>query len=163
MKLTTLCLPIAENKVLLGRKKVRFGAGKWNGFGGHIEEGETHEEATVRELEEECGLCAKVDDLEKVAVLKFYFNEDPTFLMHVYFVRDWSGGIKETEEMSPQWFQLSTIPYEEMWESDSIWLEKVLQGEKVSAHIYFDVKGTPGKDKETFNRIEYDETLWSCN
>lgn len=160
MKYTTLCIPITKDSLLLGRKKVRFGAGKLNGFGGKIKVGETPEDAAVRELEEECGLCTKKDRLEKVAVLLFYFNGVPTVLMHTYLTREWSGKEKETDEMIPEWHPLSNVPYEEMWKADSIWLKKVLNGEKVSAHIYFKTDGVPGKDQEVFDRIEYDEKLW---
>jgi len=160
MKHATLCIPITDTEVLLGRKKVRWGAGKWNGFGGKIDEGETPEEAAVRELEEESGLEAKKENLKKVAVLKFYFNDKPVFLMHTYVVRNWSGEPIETDEMIPQWHLISAVPYNEMWKADSIWLEKVLGGEKVAAHIHFKIEGTPGEEEETFDRIEYDETLW---
>lgn len=160
MKHSTLCIPITDTKILLGRKKVRWGAGKWNGFGGKIEKGETPEKAAARELEEECGLCVKVNDLEKVAVLKFYFNKNPVFLMHTYIVRNWKGEPVESNEMIPQWHSLREVPYNEMWKADSIWMEKILSGERVSAHVYFKIEGTPGKDKETFDRIEYDDSLW---
>ncbi|MFC1730665.1 8-oxo-dGTP diphosphatase [candidate division KSB1 bacterium] len=160
MKHATLCIPITDTEILLGRKKVRWGAGKWNGFGGKIEDGETPKEATVRELEEECGLCAHQDNLEKVAVLLFYFNGEPKFLMHTYLVRDWVGETKETDEMIPQWHPLEKVPYDEMWKADSIWLGKVLNREKVAAHIHFKIEGIPGEDEETFDRIEYDESLW---
>lgn len=43
-------------RILLGLKKRGFGAGKWNGFGGKVEKGETIEAAALRELEEESGL-----------------------------------------------------------------------------------------------------------
>ena len=52
----TLCIPIKENGVLLGLKKRGFGSGRWNGFGGKVEEGETIEQATLRELDEEVGI-----------------------------------------------------------------------------------------------------------
>ncbi len=54
MKKATLCIPITRSRILLGRKKVRWGAGKLNGFGGKIEKGETPKETTIRELKEEC-------------------------------------------------------------------------------------------------------------
>ncbi len=44
-KLLTLCIPVREQRVLLGMKKRGFGSGKWNGFGGKVESGETLEEA----------------------------------------------------------------------------------------------------------------------
>ena len=160
MRHTTLCIPITDSEILLGKKKVRWGAGKWNGFGGKLEDGETPEEATVRELEEECGLCADKNSLEKVAITVFYFNGKAKFLMHTYLVRNWYGKPIESDEMLPQWHSLKKVPYNEMWKADSIWLEKVFNGEKVAAHVHFKIKGTPGKDEETFDRIEYDDSLW---
>jgi len=160
MKHATLCLPITNTEILLGRKKLRFGAGKWNGFGGKIEKNETPEEAAVRELDEESGLSAHVVNLEKVAVLKFYFNGEAKFFMHTYLVRDWSGEPIESDEMIPQWHPLKNVPYNEMWQADSIWMQKVLSGEKVAAHVHFKIEGTPGEDEETFDRIEYDNALW---
>lgn len=54
--LTLLLLKdVAENKVLLGYKKRGFGEGKWNGFGGKLEPGETVAEAALREMKEVSG------------------------------------------------------------------------------------------------------------
>lgn len=47
-----------QREILLGMKKRGFGAGRWNGFGGKIEEGESVDEAAKRELTEECSLVA---------------------------------------------------------------------------------------------------------
>jgi 8-oxo-dGTP diphosphatase len=160
MKHSTLCIPLTDSKILLGKKKVRFGAKKWNGFGGKIKEGETPEKAAVRELKEESGLTAQEDAIEKVAVLIFYFNGEPKFLMHTYLVREWTGEIKETDEMIPKWHSLEKVPYNEMWKADSVWMKKVFNGEKISAHVHFKIEGTPGEDEETFDRIEYDDSLW---
>ncbi|MEX0651899.1 MAG: 8-oxo-dGTP diphosphatase [Candidatus Paceibacterota bacterium] len=162
MKHATLCIPITDTHILLGKKKINFGIGKWNGFGGKIKEGESPEGATVRELMEECGLSAKEDDLEKVGILKFYFNNEPAFLVHTYLIRTWAGEPIESDEMTPQWHTRDTIPYDEMWKVDSLWMEKVFSGEKVSAHVYYKTSGIPGKDEETFDRIEYDESLWDA-
>eukprot|EP00056_Hartaetosiga_gracilis_P017259 m.6783 g.6783 ORF g.6783 m.6783 type:complete len:151 (-) comp5533_c0_seq1:454-906(-) len=41
-----------RKRILLGMKKRGFGKGKFNGFGGKLEKGETVEEAAVRELQE---------------------------------------------------------------------------------------------------------------
>ena len=61
MKLeTTLCLLKKDNQILLAMKKRGFGEGKYNGVGGKIEEGETPEEGTIREIEEEFGIKVKI-------------------------------------------------------------------------------------------------------
>lgn len=48
-KLLSLVLLRKNGSVLLGWKKRGFGAGKWNGFGGKIEEGETILECAKRQ------------------------------------------------------------------------------------------------------------------
>ncbi len=58
-KLLTLCIIYQYPKVLLGMKKRGFGAGRFNGFGGKVENGESIEEAAKREVVEEVGLNVK--------------------------------------------------------------------------------------------------------
>lgn len=48
-KLLSLVLLRKNGSVLLGWKKRGFGAGKWNGFGGKLEEGETMLECAKRQ------------------------------------------------------------------------------------------------------------------
>ena len=72
MRPTTLVFPIdGHNRILLGCKKRGFGQGKYNGFGGKIEPGETFRQCAVRELYEESGLVANPQDLECVALFDF--------------------------------------------------------------------------------------------
>lgn len=47
-KLLTLLFVLKPEKVLLGYKKRGFGAERWNGFGGKVQQGETIEEAAIR-------------------------------------------------------------------------------------------------------------------
>lgn len=47
-KLLTLLFVLEPGRVLLGMKKRGFGAGRWNGFGGKIQVGETIEEGAIR-------------------------------------------------------------------------------------------------------------------
>ena len=47
-KVLTLVFIRRQGEILLGYKKRGFGAGKWNGFGGKVEAGETIEEAAER-------------------------------------------------------------------------------------------------------------------
>ena len=73
MRNATLMLIVDENKILLGMKKRGFGEGKWNGFGGKVNEGETIEEAAIREMKEEAGVIVDKNHMEKVAELCFTF------------------------------------------------------------------------------------------
>ena len=64
MRDTSLVFPLdGQGRILLGRKKRGMGYGKWNGFGGKMEIGESMREC-VRELFEECGLFAEEKDLD---------------------------------------------------------------------------------------------------
>ena len=47
-KLLTLVFVLDESQILLGLKKRGFGCGRWNGFGGKVENGETIVEAAKR-------------------------------------------------------------------------------------------------------------------
>ena len=136
-QLNTLVLVHDHPRVLLGMKKRGFGEGKWNGFGGKVQEGESIEQAARREFQEETK--ADVEDLEKLGVLRFEFqNGDPTKEMHVFIARTLIGEAAESDEMRPQWFEMDQIPFKEMWEDDLYWMPLFLQGKKFKGTFGFD-------------------------
>lgn len=134
----TLCFVIDAERVLLGKKKRGFGVDKWNGFGGKVHEDESMEEAAIRELEEEAGLVVSTSDLRKCAVLDFEYGDDLVHEVHVYLVDRYTGEAGETEEMLPQWFEQSKLPFSEMWIDDQYWLPHVLAGHTVQGTFEFD-------------------------
>ena len=143
---------------MLAMKKRKFGKGKWNGTGGKLDDGETVEQAAVRETEEE--IMVRVKSLEKVAILEFRFLDVPQEKdwdqdVHVYVSGSWEGEPKETEEMKPRWFGINDIPYDSMWEDDKHWLPKVLAGEKVRGEFEFKGKGDLARaDVKTVNSLD---------
>ncbi|XP_041812112.1 7,8-dihydro-8-oxoguanine triphosphatase [Chelmon rostratus] len=135
-KLLTLVLVVRPGKVLLGMKKRGFGAGRWNGFGGKVQHGETIEAAARRELQEECGLT--VDALEKVGNIKFEFVGDTQLLdVHVFRADAYNGEPAESEEMRPQWFECHQIPFSQMWPDDILWFPLLLQKKKFVGYFKF--------------------------
>ena len=136
-KLLTLCIIHQHPKILLGMKKRGFGAGIWNGFGGKVEDGETIQEAAIRELREESGLMAK--NINKMGVVEFEFENDPKILeVHIFHITDIVGKLVETEEMKPQWFDVDNIPFDNMWPDDIHWMPYVLNGKKFTGKVLFD-------------------------
>ncbi len=131
-----LCIVYKYPKILLGMKKRGFGAGRWNGFGGKVKDGEKIEEAAKRELKEEISINAS--EMEKVGVINFEFtNSDEMPEVHFFQVKKWSGEPEETEEMKPQWFDIKNTPYDLMWPDDKFWLPLFLEGKKFKGKFLF--------------------------
>lgn len=136
-KVMTLCMVHEHPRILLAMKKRGFGQGRWNGFGGKVQDGETIEECARREMREECSL--EAGRLEKYALIDFDFVEgDEIVEVHIFRVHDFTGEPQESEEMRPKWFSVDEIPYQEMWSSDLIWLPLLLEGKKVQGTVFFD-------------------------
>lgn len=135
-KLMTLCFIQDGPRILLGFKKRGFGAGRWNGFGGKVHDGETIEAAARRELEEECGVIAR--EMERRGFITFEFEGAPDLLeVYVLGVSHYQGEPRETEEMRPQWFLHEEIPFIAMWPDDRYWLPLFLAGKNFHANFLF--------------------------
>ena len=135
--ITTLCIVNQHQRILLGMKKRGFGAGRWNGFGGKVNRNEHVDEAALRELREEAGILAH--GIEERGVIEFAFKNDPLNIeMHVFAVNGFDGEPFETEEMAPKWFNVSEIPFEEMWPDDRHWLPLFLAGKNFKGRFFFD-------------------------
>lgn len=133
---TTLCLPIKNNQILLGLKKTRFGKGRWNGFGGKVQIGETIEQAAKRELFEESGLSAT--ELIELGNLQFHYkHKQDTIETYIFQCNQFEGEPVASEEMEPRWFNFEEIPYEQMWPDDKFWLPIFLQNKKFIGNFIF--------------------------
>jgi len=127
----TLCFPVRNGRVLLGKKNRGLGAGYWNGPGGHVEEGEGHMACAVRELREEFGLEARPDSLEYRG--SSVFHNPPGKYAEVkvynYVCTEWDGDPSPNDEMDElRTFSLRPfeLPLDLMWQDDGIWLVPVL-------------------------------------
>jgi 8-oxo-dGTP pyrophosphatase MutT (NUDIX family) len=129
MKQVTLLFLRKNNHILLAMKKRGFGEGKWNGVGGKVDPEETVTQAAIRECYEEIGVNPK--KLIPAGRLRFLAPEDPTFEhdCFVFTCTDWEGEPIETEEMRPEWFAVTEIPYSKMWPDDSIWMPHLIGNE----------------------------------
>lgn len=136
IKQLTLGIVYQPPRVLLGMKKRGFGAGRWNGFGGKLLDGETLEEALRREFTEEAGI--EIGDTDKRGILEFEYPSYPEVLqVHVYMVQSFAGEITESEEMRPQWFAADAIPFDAMWPDDMFWFPLFLAGKKFKGTFRF--------------------------
>jgi len=135
MNISTICFPVRDGNNFLALKKRGFGAGFLNGYGGKKEAGDSSIEATaLREMKEESGVTVQLEDLEKVAVIAFFKAEQQIFECHVYFCRNWEGDFQETKEMLvAQPYDLTSPPYDKMWDADRVWVPLICAGKKIRA------------------------------
>jgi 8-oxo-dGTP diphosphatase len=157
MQNATLCFLVQGDPpthVLLGLKKIGFGAGKYAGFGGKVEPHETIRRAAARELQEETGVRVSERDLGRAAQLTFQFPAKPAWsqTVHVFLLSRWQGSPSESAEMKPAWFAVDNLPFDQMWQDGAHWLPRILAGEKLRAHYTFK------DDNESIKEIET-ETL----
>jgi 8-oxo-dGTP diphosphatase len=147
MKKTTICFCLREDTVLLAMKRKGFGSGKWNGYGGKVEENESPAAAAVRELKEESGLIAKEQELAHVGIIRFFFEEEAKFECYVYVALAWKGEPADSDEMhNARWYEFSNLPLTEMWAADGMWIPLILEGKKIKADVRFSADGASVKE-----------------
>ncbi len=123
----TLCFILTPARILLGQKKRGFGVGKWNGYGGKVEGSESLEEACKREVLEEVGL--------RVELKPAGFVQVKSLSVHLFTANKFLGMPLETEEMRPKWFMRTELPWDQMWETDRLWLPSLLSKRWVDMRI----------------------------
>ncbi|MCX6444169.1 MAG: NUDIX hydrolase [Actinobacteria bacterium] len=101
--------------LLIGRRDLKDVSGKrilWSLPKGHIEEGETPEEAALREVQEETGIVSVIE--KSLGVIDFWFMAGGKRIhktVHHYLFRE-NGGVlapQESEVDEVAWFPLSEI------------------------------------------------------
>ncbi len=136
-KLMTLCLIHQDERLLLGTKKRGFGKDRINGFGGKVESGESIEQAAIRETQEEAGITPI--DLKKIGIIHFEFEYQRDVLeVHLFKSTEFEGEPTETEEMKPEWFSASQIPFDRMWPDDIHWMSLFLANKTFCGRFFFD-------------------------
>jgi len=111
--------------LMLFRNKKRndINKGKYIGIGGHLEEGESKEEALIREIKEETGLT--VTSYKYRAKLTF-INDEYSEIMYLFTVDGFIGEIKECDEGELHWINKEDIFKVPHWEGDEIFVKKML-------------------------------------
>ena len=131
--------PDGNRQVLLGRKKKGLGVGNIVGLGGKLERGESAVDAAVREIEEESGLVVAASALTELGYLTYLFphREEWSQESTVFVCDEWAGTPRESNELNPVWFDVASLPVDEMWDDARHWLPGVLNGVPVRATFTF--------------------------
>ncbi len=100
-KLAVGAVVLQDNKILLVKRKYPPSAGWWSVPGGHVEEGETLENAVLRELQEETGL---IGCDPKLIALTEYISRRNGIVKYHYLIVDYlitsiKGKLKKSDEV----------------------------------------------------------------
>jgi ADP-ribose pyrophosphatase YjhB (NUDIX family) len=101
----------ADHEIVLCRRAIEPGYGRWVFPGGYVDRGEKLEEAAVREAREECGLEV---ELEGLVSLHSYRGKTPIVI--VWAARVVGGALKvaDEESLEVRAFTAETIPWGEL-------------------------------------------------
>jgi 8-oxo-dGTP diphosphatase len=126
-----------ERSVLLGKKLRGLGHGRVVGPGGKVTPGETHLDAAIREVFEEVGIELRAEDMTHRAVITYPFRDRPDYSQRsfVYTAEKWRGEPVSSDELEPQWYRLTDIPWDQMWADAKLWLPRVFDGHFVEGTL----------------------------
>lgn len=132
----------ADSVVLIKKNRPKWQAGLWNGVGGHVEIGETHEQAMIREFQEETGLEVNVWELTAI------FGDGETYRVFIYATRDWNAraAVSKTDE-EVAIHDVKTLILENIDGSTAIF--------NMSWHLLLARQKLLGRDKYPYYKIEY--------
>lgn len=103
-------VPFMQGRIILLRRAIEPGFGKWTFPGGFVDRGETLEEAAVRETKEEIGL-----EVELAGLLNAYSYRGRPVIVIVYEAKVTSGVPAPGEEaLEVRLFSPEEIPWEEL-------------------------------------------------
>ena len=131
-----------DNQYLMlyrNKKKKDINKNKYIGVGGHVEKGETPDEAVVRGVKEETGL--DLLSFNKRGLVYFVLNgyEEE---MYIYTSLDFKGELIECNEGDLLWVDKDKVMSLPIWEGDKYFLKYLLEEDKyfVMRLIYEDDK-----------------------
>ncbi|MFN4196569.1 MAG: (deoxy)nucleoside triphosphate pyrophosphohydrolase [Caldimicrobium sp.] len=111
-----------QGKVLIVRRALhKKRGGLWEFPGGKVEEGETPEEAIVRELQEELNLIAKPKKI--VAKVNYSYDDEDIELSLIEV--EWEGEPELREDAELSWVKLEDLDKINLCEADRLFLHKL--------------------------------------
>lgn len=117
---------------MLAKKAHGFGIGKWMGFGGKLEPGETTHACALRELEEETGVALQEGQVEKIGLLLFTFGFEPEYFLEVHVYQTFS--LTEIKSLcsefqgKEEWYTQQTVPCQVGWPTSLLIFSLVVFG-----------------------------------
>lgn len=116
-----------QNHILLAqRPQGKDMAGLWEFPGGKLEQGETPEQALVRELNEELGITVQQENLIPLTFTSHQYKKFHLF-MPLYICHKWLGGIRQKEHDNLSWVDINNITNYTLPEADKPLVDMLAQ------------------------------------
>lgn len=142
-KIQTLLFQLDETgrELLLMLKRKKVGAGRRMGTGGNKESKDADLRACVmRESQEEIGIEPR--KLCYMGVVEFAWPSGVVHVVHMFTATGFIGELRESEEMQdPRWYPIESLPWDDMWPSDALWVREMFERGFVNLHIRYDESG----------------------
>lgn len=138
----SLILLVKENRVLLQKAAPtkKIWAGFYNGFGGHIENGEDVLASAKRELMEEAGI--DCPDLYLCGIVTIEVNEKQGIMMFVFSGTEISGTLTGSSEGKPEWIDIDKVKDLTVVEDVPFLVEMILKEKRLFiGHYSYDGSG----------------------
>lgn len=58
--------------------------------------------------------------------------------VHLFKAYNYEGEVTESEEMTPKWFNLDKIPFDQMWKDDRLWFPSMLEDKNFYGYFLFE-------------------------
>jgi ADP-ribose pyrophosphatase YjhB (NUDIX family) len=104
------CIPVWEEDILLCRRAIEPGLGKWTLPAGYLENGETAEQGAIRETFEEAG--ARVEIVQPYSLFSLTFADHIYFMFYARMLN--SHATPGEESLSVKLFNENEIPWSQM-------------------------------------------------
>jgi ADP-ribose pyrophosphatase YjhB (NUDIX family) len=99
-----------QGRIVLVRRAIEPGYGKWVFPGGYVDRGERILDAALREAREECGLTVRIDGLVDI-----YSYEGRTPIIIVYAASLVGGTLQVDDEgLEARWFVFDQVPWDDL-------------------------------------------------
>ena len=131
----TLVLDPASNRVLLGLHKTGPFVGNYTGLIGYVHDSEACEAAARRIALELVDVV--LGPLELGAVFRFTTQSTDPADEYEFLCTEFTGRPIETASMTPAWFSLEQIPYNQMPADDGLWYPGFLRGQRLTGSFDF--------------------------
>ena len=110
----TACTIIVDDqgRVLLGKRKIEPGIGKWDIIGGFLNFGEDPEHAAIREAKEETGLDIKINTLLGIFMDTYNYNNTNYSTLNICYTAQRIAGVEQANDDVEElvWFESSKFP-----------------------------------------------------